>query len=176
MKNILSNKKVIPTLMFALQKKSCKNNYNYSKSILDYRFNSNTHTHMFLLVTQAFWVFICFYWCAIWVCLKLLNGSPACDYLTQTSWQVMQRDSDIADSGVSEVLRFWVEIKYIFREKYSCCMFKKNVFWAQQILGGRQNLWGIAVAPDACNVTLRQKKHDQICSRASTSTKMSFLM
>jgi len=35
------------------------------KSILDYRFNSNTHTHMFLLVTQAFWVFICFYWCAI---------------------------------------------------------------------------------------------------------------
>jgi len=28
MKNILSNKKVIPTLMFALQKKSCKNNYN----------------------------------------------------------------------------------------------------------------------------------------------------
>ena len=28
------------------------------KSVFDYRFNSNHHTHMFLFVTQAFWVFI----------------------------------------------------------------------------------------------------------------------
>jgi len=25
--------------------------------VFDYRFNSNTHTHMFLFITQAFWVF-----------------------------------------------------------------------------------------------------------------------
>jgi len=37
---------------------------------------------LFLFVTQAFWVFIvriCFFWCAIWVNLKSLSGSPACD-------------------------------------------------------------------------------------------------
>jgi len=28
------------------------------KSVFDYRLNSNKHSHMFLLVTQAFWVFI----------------------------------------------------------------------------------------------------------------------
>jgi len=33
--------------------------------VFDYRFNSNKHTHMFLFVTQAFWVFsagICSLW------------------------------------------------------------------------------------------------------------------
>jgi len=61
------------------------------------RFNSNKHTHMFLLVTQAFYVFIVRmwdFWCAVGVYLKSLNGSPACDCWTQTSWQVMQRDND----------------------------------------------------------------------------------
>jgi len=28
------------------------------KSVLDYRFNSNKHTHTFLFVTQAFWVLL----------------------------------------------------------------------------------------------------------------------
>jgi len=49
------------------------------KSVFDYRFYSNKHTHMFLFVTQAFWVFIVriwFFWCGIWVYLKSLNGSP----------------------------------------------------------------------------------------------------
>jgi len=44
---------------------------------------------MFLFVTQTFWVFIVrvrFFWCATWVYLKSLNGSPVCDYWTQTSW------------------------------------------------------------------------------------------
>jgi len=34
---------------------------------------------MFLFVAQAFWLFIvriCFFWCAIWVYLKSLKGSP----------------------------------------------------------------------------------------------------
>jgi len=49
------------------------------KSVFDYRFNSNKHTHIFLFVTQTFWVFIVrirFFWCAIRVYLKSLNGSP----------------------------------------------------------------------------------------------------
>jgi len=57
MKNILNNnKKVIQVLMFALQKKFRRGNV--IKSVFDYRFNSNKHTHMFLFVTQAFWLFI----------------------------------------------------------------------------------------------------------------------
>jgi len=42
-------------------------------------------------------------------------------------------------------------------------------FWgAHKILGG--------IAPDANNVILGEKKHDQICSRGSTSMKISFLV
>ena len=37
-------------------------------------------------------------------------------------------------------------------------------------------MWDIAVAPDAYNVILGEKKHDQICSRAYTSMKISFLV
>jgi len=57
---------------------------------------------MFLFVTQAFQVFIvriCFFWCAICIYFKSPNGSSACDCWTQTCCEVMQRDSDIADSG-----------------------------------------------------------------------------
>ena len=43
-------------------------------------------------------------WCAIWVYLKSLNGSPACDCWTQTSWQVRQRDSDTVDSGKPHIV------------------------------------------------------------------------
>jgi len=50
--------------------------------------------------TSPRWWWPCFYctntglfWCVIWVYLKSLNGSPACDCWTHTSWQVMQRDS-----------------------------------------------------------------------------------
>jgi len=49
------------------------------KSVIDYRFNSNKHTHMFLFVTQAFLIFIVRIWifcCATWVYLKSLNGNP----------------------------------------------------------------------------------------------------
>jgi len=38
------------------------------KSVFDYRFYSNKLTHMFLFVTQAFWVFIlrmCFFVCNV---------------------------------------------------------------------------------------------------------------
>jgi len=72
------------------------------KSVFDYRFNSNMHTHMFLFVTQAFWDFIVFL-CAIWLDFKSLNGNPAYDCWTQTSWQLMQRDSGTADSGIRYV-------------------------------------------------------------------------
>jgi len=51
MKNVLSNKKVIQMLMFELQKKIGRGTI--IKSVFDYRFNSNKHTHMFLFVTQA---------------------------------------------------------------------------------------------------------------------------
>jgi len=70
MKNVISNKKVVQMLMFALQKKIWKRNFSIIKSIFHYHFNSNKHTHMFLFVTQAFRVFvvrICFFWCVIWV-------------------------------------------------------------------------------------------------------------
>jgi len=75
-KNVLSNKKVVQTLRFALQMKIWKT---IIKSVFDYRFKSNKHTDMFLFVTQAFWVFIVrilFFWCEICVYLKSLNGSP----------------------------------------------------------------------------------------------------
>jgi len=52
-------------------------------SVVDYHFNSNKHIQMFLLITQAFWVLLYkygFVWCAIWVYLKSLNGSTACDF------------------------------------------------------------------------------------------------
>jgi len=82
------------------------------KAVFDYRFNSNTHTHMFLFVTQAFWVVsvqIRFYWCATYVHLKLLNGRPACDCWAQTSWQVMQQDSDTAHSGKPSIVLYCVK-------------------------------------------------------------------
>jgi len=80
MKNVLSNKKIVKMLMFALQKKFGRGYMIKIKSV--YRFKSNKHTHMFLFVAQAFWVFIvriCFFLCTIWVYLKSLNGNPACD-------------------------------------------------------------------------------------------------
>jgi len=43
-------------LMVAMQKKI--ETGTIIKSVFDYRFNSTHHTHMFLFVTQAFWVFI----------------------------------------------------------------------------------------------------------------------
>ena len=49
-------------------------------------------------------------WCAIWVYLKLLNGRPACDCLTQTSWQVMQQASDTGDSGKPRIVIHCVKI------------------------------------------------------------------
>jgi len=45
---------------FALQKKIWKRTA--IKSVFEYRFNSNKHTHVFLFVTQAFWVFIVRIW------------------------------------------------------------------------------------------------------------------
>jgi len=57
------------------------------------------------------WWWPCFYctntglfWCAIWVYLKSLNGSPACDRWTETSLQAMQRDSDTADSAKPRIV------------------------------------------------------------------------
>jgi len=50
------------------------------------------------------------FWCAIWVYLKLMNGRPACDCLTQTFWQVMQQDSDSADSGKPGIVIHCVKI------------------------------------------------------------------
>jgi len=44
-----------PNVKVCLQKKIWKS---IIKSVFDYRFKSNKHTHMFLFVTQAFWVFI----------------------------------------------------------------------------------------------------------------------
>ena len=85
----------VQMLIFALQKKIGRGTI--IKSVFDCRLNTNKHTHMFLFVAQAFWVFIvriCFFWCAIWVYLKSMNGGPACECWTQTSWHVMQRDSD----------------------------------------------------------------------------------
>jgi len=67
---------------------------------------------MFLFVTRAFCFFIVrirFFWRVVWVYLKSLNGSPACDCLTQTSWQVMQRDSDTADSDKLRIVSYCVE-------------------------------------------------------------------
>jgi len=68
-------------LIFALQKKIRKRNLSTTiKSVLDYRFNSSKHNHVFLFVTQGFLFFECgFSWSAVSVCLKSLNGSPACD-------------------------------------------------------------------------------------------------
>jgi len=57
MKNVMNNKKVAQMLMFAVQKKIWKSNC-CMKSVFDYGFNSNKHTHMLLFVTQGFWVFI----------------------------------------------------------------------------------------------------------------------
>jgi len=85
------------------------------KSILDYRFNSNKHRpiHMFLFETQALWfLFIVRIWifcCVLWVYSKSLNGSPACDYWTQTSWQIMQRDSDTTYSGKPHIVLYCVK-------------------------------------------------------------------
>ena len=39
----------------------------------------------------------------------VLNGSPACDCWTLSSWQVMQPDSDIADSGKSRIVLYCVK-------------------------------------------------------------------
>jgi len=67
---------------------------------------------MFLFVTQAFWVFIVriwLFWCAIGVYLKSLNGNPACDCWTQTSWQIMQRNNDTADSGKPRLVLYCVK-------------------------------------------------------------------
>jgi len=40
---------------------------------------------------------------------KSLNGSPACDSWTQTSWQVMKRDSDTADSDKPRIVLYCVK-------------------------------------------------------------------
>ena len=126
MKNLLSNKKVFQMFMFSLQKEIWRRGYKQI-SIRLYRFKSNNHTHVFVgnrnpnnemgaqmlngaaghhcpplpLSTALFLLYdnTGLFWCAIWVYLKSLNGSPACNCWTQTSWQVMQRDSDTADSG-----------------------------------------------------------------------------
>ena len=61
--------------------------------------SKHQHIHMFLFVILTSWVFIVrigIFWCAIWVYLKSLNGSLACDSRTQVSLQVLQRDSDTA--------------------------------------------------------------------------------
>ena len=82
--NVLNNRKVVQ-LSPNVKCLRCRKKFGSRtiiKSIFDCRFNSNRHTHMFLFVTQPFWVFIvgiCFFWCAIWVYLKSQNGSPACD-------------------------------------------------------------------------------------------------
>jgi len=54
----LVEQKVVQMLMVAMQKYIWNRNYTVIKSVFEYRFNSNHHTHMFLFVTQAFWVFI----------------------------------------------------------------------------------------------------------------------
>ena len=75
MKNVLSNKKVVQMLMFALRKKIWKNSH---KSVFGYRFNLNKYIHMFLFVTQGFWVFIVRI-CSFFVC--------APDLFEITEWQ-----------------------------------------------------------------------------------------
>jgi len=106
--------------------------------VFHYRFDSNKHTHMFLLVTQAFWVFIVrmFFGVQSYVYFKSLNGNPACDCWTETSWQVMQRDSDqwrtqkmfmgVSFSGIW--LSFVFDVLCLWRHSltsYSC--FQTNV-------------------------------------------------
>ena len=76
----LEQQKVVQMLILELQKKIWKKDYNLMRIRLS--FNLNKHTHMYLFVTKAFWVFIVrvwLFWCAIWVYLKSLNGSPASD-------------------------------------------------------------------------------------------------
>jgi len=46
-----------------------------------------------------------FFWCATWVYLKSLDGSPTSDCWTQIPRQVMQRHSDTFDSSASASLK-----------------------------------------------------------------------
>jgi len=86
----------VQMLIFALQKKIGRGTI--IKSVFDCRLNTNKHTHMFLFVAQAFWVFIvriCFFgvqYECIWN--QWMGVLHACECWTQTSWHVMQRDSD----------------------------------------------------------------------------------
>jgi len=69
MKNVLSKKKVVQMLMFALQKE-VERGTTIVKSLFDYCFNSNEHTHMFMFVTQAF----CFFYCTIYGFFGVQSG------------------------------------------------------------------------------------------------------
>jgi len=57
MKNVLSNKKVVPVLMFALQKNFWKRNP--IKLVFEYRFNSNKHAYDVFVRNTSFVDFYC---------------------------------------------------------------------------------------------------------------------
>jgi len=99
----LEQQKVVQMLIFALQKNIWMRNYDYNQYSINYHFNSNKHTQSFyfFFVIHAFWVLI------VRICFLVRNPGlleitewEHCMWLwTQTSWQVMQRDSNTAGSG-----------------------------------------------------------------------------